>query len=183
MIRAFVAIPLPEAIRSALVLQQFLLPLPRKIEPENLHLTLLFLGEVPEPVLEAAHEGFAGIVMPPFRLEIAGLGLFGGDRPRAAWAGVTASAPLERLQAKVERAARVAGIAPERRRFRPHVTLGRFSPPPPEERIRLERAVAGGAASQAGAFDVTRFVLYRSFLGPKGARYEELAEYPLNGGQ
>ncbi len=181
MIRAFVALDLPAEVRSALAVQQFLLPLPRKVEPESFHLTLLFLGEVAEPVLEAAHEGFEAIVRPPFDLEVAGLGLFGGERPRAVWAGIRPSEPLDRLQAKIERAARVAGIEPERRRFSPHVTLGRFAPPPPEDRFRLERAVAEGASFRGGRFEVTRFVLYRSHLGPKGARYEELATYPLRG--
>lgn len=182
MIRAFVALDLPAEVRSALAVQQFLLPLQRKIEPESFHLTLLFLGEVPEPVLEAAHEEFETIVRPPFGLEVAGLGLFGRERPRAVWAGLRPSDPLARLQARIERAARVAGIEPERRRFVPHVTLGRFAPPPPEERFRLERAVAEGASFRGGAFEVTRFVLYRSHLGPKGTRYEELASYPLRGG-
>ncbi|SNX74607.1 2'-5' RNA ligase [Cereibacter ovatus] len=182
MIRAFVAIPLPEAVRSALAVQQFLLPLPRKVEPETFHLTLCFLGEVPDAVLEAAHEGFAAIVAPSFPLEIAGLGMFGGERPRVVWAGVRAGQPLERLQAKVERAARVAGAEPDSRKFTPHITLGRFAPPPPEDRMRLERAVAAGAGFHAGGFEVNQFVLYRSDPGGKGPRHQELARYPLGPG-
>lgn len=179
MIRAFVAIDLPEAIRSALAVEQFLLPLPRKTDPDTFHLTLVFLGEVSDPVLEAAHEGLADVSVPPFRLEVAGLGLFGGARPRVVWAGVEAGADLARLQSKIERAVRVAGATPDRRRFVPHVTLGRFAPPGPEETMRLERAVAERGGLRAGGFEVESFVLYRSHLGPKGARHEELARYPL----
>ncbi|MCE6952147.1 RNA 2',3'-cyclic phosphodiesterase [Cereibacter sphaeroides] len=179
MIRAFVAIDLPDEIRSALTLEQFLLPMPRKIEPENLHLTLAFLGEVSDEVLEAAHEGFAGITVPPFRIAIAGLGLFGGSRPRVVWAGVEAGDELARLQSKIDRAARVAGAEPDSRRFLPHVTLGRFAPPGPEERMRLERTVAERGAFRAGHFEVESYALYRSRLGAKGARYEELARYQL----
>ncbi|MGP3695937.1 RNA 2',3'-cyclic phosphodiesterase [Rhodobacter sp. NSM] len=179
MIRAFVAIAVPDHVRSALAVQQFLLPLPRKVEPETFHLTLLFLGELPEPVLEAAHEELLAIERPPFRIEVRGVGLFGGDRPRSVWAGVAPSEPLIRLQAKVVRAARMAGVEPERRRFSPHITLGRFPPPPPEERMRLERAVAQGGSFHGGTIEVTRFTLYRSRLGPKGPRYDDLADYPL----
>lgn len=179
MIRAFVAIPLPEAVRSQLAVQQFLLPLPRKVEPEEFHLTLAFLGEVRDEVLEAAHEGFLALRMPEFRLGIEGLGMFGGEKPRAVFAGVSASEELARLQAKVERAARVAGIEVERRKFLPHVTLGRFSPPGLEDRMRLERAVAEGGGFRGGEVEVRDFRLYRSHLGVKGNRYEELACYPL----
>lgn len=131
MIRAFLGLDLPGEIRSALAVQQFFLPLPRRVEPELMHLTLVFLGEVAEPALEAAHEAFAALKIAPFPLSLQGLGLFGGTRPKVAWAGVAPSDPLMRLQAKAEQAARGAGLAPEHRRFAPHVTLGRFPPPPP----------------------------------------------------
>ena len=179
MIRAFLALPLPEPVRSALRVQQFLLPLPRKEPPENFHLTLVFLGEQPEHILEAAHERFETVRMAPFDLSLKGLGLFGGSKPRAAWAGVAPSEPLMRLQAKLEQAARQAGIAVEARKFTPHVTLGRFPPPGQEEMMRLERAVAGGMDFRSPAFEVEEVILYESRLSPKGNRYDELARYPL----
>lgn len=179
MIRAFLGIALPEDVRSALVVQQFLLPLPRKVAPETLHLTLVFVGEVRMPVLETAHEGFQSLRARPFSLALSGLGLFGGDRPRAAWAGVAASQPLMALQAKAEHLARAAGCPVEHRRFVPHVTLGRFQPPPLAEAMRLERAVAEGAGFLAGPWEVTSLTLWQSHIGPKGSRYEVLAEYPL----
>ena len=67
----------------------------------------------------------------------------------------------------------------ETRRFRPHITLGRFPPPPPEEALRLERAVAAEGAFRAGALAVEEVVLYRSHPGRSAPRYEELAAYPL----
>lgn len=181
LIRAFLAIALPDAIRSVLTVQQFLLPLPHKADPGQFHLTLVFLGEVPGPVLEAAHEAFGALRLPRFSLQLAGLGLFGGARPHAAWAGVQPSEPLMRVQAKLERAARVAGIEVPSRRFVPHVTLGRFAPPLPEQAMRLERAVAAGASWQAGAMQVEDVRLYRSVLHPKGSRHDELARYPCDG--
>ncbi|MES2968899.1 MAG: RNA 2',3'-cyclic phosphodiesterase [Pseudomonadota bacterium] len=182
MIRAFLAIDLPDAVRSALAVQQFLLPLPRKVEPENLHLTLVFLGEVPEPVLTDAHDLFSAIRSDAFSLHLQGLGLFGGNRPRAAWAGVAPSAPLTRLQAKLDHAARSAGCKVDPRRFHPHVTLGSFAPPPPVDAMRLERAIAADIGFRTDPFPVSEVVLYRSTLNPKGARYDPLARYALREG-
>ncbi len=179
MIRAFLGLELPGPVRSALAVQQFLLPLPRRTDPATMHLTLVFLGEVPEPALEAAHEGFAALKAAPFELSLQGLGLFGGDRLKLAWAGVAPSEPLTRLQAKVEHIARQAGLAPEHRRFAPHVTLGRFPPPGFAEAAALERAIATTPFA-AGPWTVRDMVLWQSRLGAKGPRYDELARYPLS---
>jgi 2'-5' RNA ligase len=178
MIRAFLGIDLPPELRGALQVQQFLLPLPRKAEPENLHLTLIFLGECPEPALEAAHEGFQALRAAPFSLTLDGFGLFGKDKPRAAWAAVVPSPDLTHLQAKAETIARRAGCPVEARKFVPHITLGRFPPPARAEVMRLERAIAT-AVFRAGPWDVRELTLWQSHLSPKGARYEVLSRYPL----
>lgn len=177
--RAFLALPLPEAVLSALRVQQFLLPLPRAVDAEGLHLTLVFLGEVQDWTLEAAHERFLECRVAPFDLALQGLGLFGGAKPRAAWAGVAASEPLSRLQGKLEHAARLAGIQVEGRKYQPHVTLGRFAPPAPDEAARLEKAVALGGGFASAAWRVDSFCLYQSHLSAKGARYDELFRYDL----
>lgn len=180
MIRAFVAIELDEGLRSALAVQQFLLPLPVREPAESFHLTLAFLGGVPERRLEDAHERFGAIRAGAFPLALRGLGLFGGDRPRLAYAGVEHSDPLQRLQAKVSNAARRAGIEVEARKFVPHVTLGRFRPPGLEVAMRLERAVVEAAGFRAYPMQVLGFAMFQSFLGARGSRYEKLAEYSLD---
>lgn len=179
MIRAFLGIDLPDEVRSALAVQQFLLPLPRRVEPSVMHLTLVFLGDCPEPALEAAHEAFGSVREVRFPVTLLGLGLFGGDRPRAAWAGLAPSAPLMRVQARVEHMARRAGCPVAARKFVPHVTLGRFPPPRFADGARLERAVAMGAGFAAGPWEVTDLVLWQSHPGAKGARHDVLARYPL----
>jgi 2'-5' RNA ligase len=179
MIRAFIGIDLPQAVRGALQVQQFLMPLPRKVEPENLHLTLVFLGEVPDPVLEAAHEGFEALREPRFTLALQGLGLFGKAKPHAAWAGVAPSAPLAHLQAKVETIARRAGCPIDGRKFTPHVTLGRFPTPEPADIARLERAVTLGTGFRSDPWEVTELTLWRSHLTARGPQYEVLVRYPL----
>jgi 2'-5' RNA ligase len=180
MIRAFVALDLPDEVRGLLAVQQFMIPLPRKVEPSLMHLTVAFLGEVPPERLEAAHERFAEVRLPPFELRLRGLGLFGGERPRAFWAGVEPSEPLTRLHDRVVAAARQAGCPVEARRFVPHVTLGRFPPPGRIAAMRLEQAVVEGAGFRAGPWMVEAFCLKQSRLGPKGPHYDDLAQYRLS---
>jgi 2'-5' RNA ligase len=179
MIRAFLGIDLPQSVRGALQVQQFLMPLPRKVEPENLHLTLVFLGNCPEPVLEAAHEGFDALREQRFSLSLLGLGLFGKAKPHTAWAGVAPSPALKHLQAKVEGIARRAGCEVDSRKFTPHVTLGRFPTPEPAEVARLERAVALGSGFRSDPWEVTELTLWRSHLTARGPQYEVLVRYPL----
>lgn len=180
MLRVFFGLDLPAAQRSALAVQQFLLPLPRVTDPVDFHLTLAFLGEVPEPQVQAAHEAAEALGGAAFDLTIAGLGTFGGERPRVAWAGVMPSEPLMRLQSRLIQALRLSGLEPEARRFIPHVTLGRFPPPPPEQAMRLERAVAE-TPLRLDPFRVDSFALYRSHTGVKIGKYEILMRYPLKG--
>lgn len=179
MIRAFVAIALPPAVRAQLNLLQFLLPLPARVEPEDLHLTLAFLGEQPDDRLQAVHEGLESLAVAPFSLTLAGVGLFGGAKPRVVWAGVAPQPALGHLQAKVARVAGQAGIPVPARDFAPHVTLGRFAPPDPATALRLERAVAAEQGFRAGPFLVDGFGLYASARRARAPRYDLLAAYPL----
>ncbi|WP_128514045.1 RNA 2',3'-cyclic phosphodiesterase [Tabrizicola thermarum] len=179
MIRAFLGIDLPQAVRGALQVQQVLMALPRKVEAQNLHLTLVFLGECPEPVLDAAHEGFDALRERRFTLSLQGLGLFGKARPHTVWAGVAPSAPLTHLQAKVETIARRAGCPIDARKFVPHVTLGRLPAMDPADTARLEQAVARGAGFRSEPWEVSELTLWRSHLTARGPQYEVLVRYPL----
>jgi RNA 2',3'-cyclic 3'-phosphodiesterase len=179
MTRAFVALGLPDEARSALAVQQFLLPLPRKVPPENFHLTLCFLGNaVPDGALEAVHEGLQALRQPAVEIVLSGIGHFGGAKPRAVYAGVRPSEVLERLQTKVTTLARRAGCDVPHTRFVPHVTLGRFSHVPAADQPRLERAIVAGAGFRLDGFFVREVGLYASHPGDP-PWYEELATYPL----
>ena len=90
--------------------------------------------------------------------------------PRVLWADLALSAPLVELQQGCERAARAAGFAAERRDFAPHLTLGRWRDRAPRPEL---------PPCDAGQARVDRLTLFRSELGPRGARYTALHVFTL----
>ena len=175
--RLFVALSLPDDLRARLRGLAAGLPGASWVAPESLHLTLRFIGEVDRQDAEDIDAALAGIRCQRFPLTPAGLGQFGdGRRLRAVWIGVERSETLERLQAKVEQAVQRAGQPPEKRKFKPHVTLARFKSHPGG---RLEDYFAAHALFRAAPFEVTGFTLYSSYLSHEGAIYTPEAVYPL----
>ncbi len=166
---------------AALVAAQAGMPAGRLVEAANLHLTLAFLGERPETEVEDVHSALLAIRSPTFPLRFNGLDLFESWRGgRAVVAEIAADETLTRLRDKVAQAARSAGVALERGRWRPHVTLARMNAAPTAEELeRLRAFVARGARFQAGPFPVASFELTRSRLGRAGASYETMETYPL----
>jgi len=183
MIRAFVAIPLPDGVVRGLAATQAGLPAGRPVPAENFHLTVAFLGEHPTTVIEDVHLALQGIRGPAFSLSMSGVGLFGGARPRVLFAGIDPDPALSRLREKVLQAARGAGLRLDRERYSPHVTLARFNSGLKGEAAQEMRDFAARRMGfRAGPFTVEEFVLYRSTLGRNGPVYDELAVYPLGGG-
>jgi 2'-5' RNA ligase len=178
MIRAFAAIPMPDPVTDALETVQDDLRIGRAVLPEHMHLTLVFLGELREPDVEEVHDAFEDIRVPAFDLRLRGIGAFGASAPRSIHACVEDSPPLRHLQAKVEQAARNAGIAIERRRFVPHVTIARLKARR-EDVAEVADFVARRSLVQPPAFQVEAFSLIRSILGRDAPVYDELARYPL----
>lgn len=180
MIRAFIALPLPEAIRNQLTVTQFLLPLPRPVPPANMHLTLAFLGKVNEPDLAELDTALARLRAAPLSLALAGLGVFGGDKPRNVHARLAPAPALDHLQARIAQTVRSMGLPLEGKRFVPHVTLGRFAPGQVSAG-ELAKAMGEIGAVTSPPFTVDRFTLYRSLLRAEGPVYDALADYPLDG--
>lgn len=154
------------------------------VAPENLHLTLKFLGGVEParlPAIAAALAQVAGRGA-PFELALHGLGAFpSATRPRVFWAGVSAGAPaLDALAAQVEAALVGLGFPPEDRPFSAHVTLGRVREPRRDP--SLATALDGAASLALGAFVVEGLALMRSDLSPRGARYSPLGSWSLGSG-
>ena len=178
MIRAFAAIPMPESVTDALELVQDDLRIGNPVLPEHMHLTLVFLGELREPVLEEVHDAFEDVRVPPFELRLHGLGMFGQSAPRSIHAAVGDCPPLRHLQAKLEQAARNAGVEVASRRFVPHVTIARLKGRR-EDAAEVADFVARRSLVQPPPVQVEAFHLYRSILGRDGPVYGELADYPL----
>lgn len=177
MIRLFVAITLPEAIRLRLAGLCAGIPGARWVGEENLHLTLRFIGDVDNGVAEDVDAALTRIRAPAFDITLEGVGYFGkASQARILWAGIRKCGALSHLQAKVESAVTRSGLPPEERKFSPHVTLARLKG---AQAGRLERFVAENAGFRAGPIAVDRFVLYSSFLSRAGAIHTPEADYPL----
>ncbi len=184
-VRSFVAILLSEEVRAAIAGEiARLRPLgPRVswIAPPNLHLTLKFLGELPPDAFEQVKEGLAEAVagVTPFSLHFCGLGAFPGiARPRVLWVGVDEGGPAaQALQARVDAALARRGFSREERPYSPHLTIGRVRDP--RGLAELQQAMSQDARTDLGRLEVGGVSLMRSDLSPAGARYTEVAAFPL----
>lgn len=177
MIRLFAAIAIPDEIGEGLVRRQRGLPGARWRPTETLHITLRFFGGVSEAKAEDIDAELARVGGAPLTLALEGVGAFqDGDDIHAVWAGVTESEALRRLAARCESAARRAGLKPERRSWRPHVTLAYLRGAEPR---RVGAWIQGHNLLRSPAFEVASFGLYSSWLGEAGASYRLERVYRL----
>ncbi len=181
--RVFVALDVPETVRSALAELSARLkkvcPSARWVRLEGVHITLKFIGEVPPENLERIRQALGELpAFAPIKLCFAGLGFFpSARRPGVFWAGVEAEPQLAELAAAIEMKLDPLGIGPEKRAFHPHLTLARFESP---ERTRaLAAAVEALGTPEFGSETFKEFHLYQSVLKRSGAEYTRLVSYPL----
>ena len=174
--RAFVALELPEAFADETATLSRALAEAcdgRFAQPENLHLTLAFLGEVGEAEARSAMAALdaARLGAGPVRLAATGLGTFGRARDATLWLGIQKDPQLMDLAARVREELSARGLPYDEKGFLPHVTLAR--------RARLPRGGLGELAFPLP--DVaTRLTLFRSILSPDGARYKPLYTVELD---
>jgi RNA 2',3'-cyclic 3'-phosphodiesterase len=174
--RLFTGLEIPSDLALDLSMLRGGLSGARWIDSENYHMTLRFIGDIDGATARDISGALEQIKRRPFTVTLDGLGYFGGDRPRAIIAKAKPAAPLVELQAEQERLMRRVGIAPELRKFTPHVTLA-----------RLRDASAGAVAAYLAArgffssrrFEATRFVLFSSRASTGGGPYVVEAAYPL----
>lgn len=174
--RLFTGLELPETVAAAIALARGGVPGARWMDPGDYHVTLRFIGDVDAGVARDIAETLGEIRREQVPVAFDGLSWFGGDKPRALVAKVRLEQALLELQAEQERRMRRIGLAPETRRFTPHVTLARLRGVRP-------RAVADYLASRGGlavdGFVAERFVLYSSRDSVGGGPYVVEAAYPL----
>ena len=179
--RLFVALEIPSEVRknlaSLIESLRAVSPQARWVRPENLHVTLKFIGEVPEARLSVIRGALASVRSEqPVTLDFRELGLFPNEKhPRVFWAGIEASPNLKTLAAEIEKAAETLGIPPEQKPFSPHLTLARFEPPRLPDQLQV--AVQENAEREFGSLLTNQFHLIESKLKPSGAEYTTVESF------
>ena len=166
--RLFTALELPEIVRSQLSLVRGHLSGAKWVDMEDLHLTIRFYGDIGNLEADELVSALSRVDFAPFEIRATDLGVFGARDPRAIYAGIEPSEPLNALQRACERAARTARLPPEPRAFKPHVTLARLKNAKPEMVARFL-----GVRPPLGCwpFTVDQFVLLSSRPGVGGGPY------------
>jgi len=182
--RTFIAIEIPSEVKSALAaLQDDLRRAGADVSwtrPENIHLTLRFLGEVDERrIVEVEKVCVASAAeLQPFTLSLNDTGVFpNARRPRVLWAGLAgAIEEAVEIWRRLNDGLALIGFEREEKDFRPHLTIGRVKS---NRNTRELLALAGARRIPALSFVVTEIVLMKSELHPAGARYTPMAKAPL----
>ncbi|MCJ2067838.1 RNA 2',3'-cyclic phosphodiesterase [Methylobacterium sp. J-030] len=176
--RLFTGIAVPPTVAEALEAYQGGLPGARWIDPDDFHVTLRFIGDIDASTADDVVEALAEMrTRPPLTVTLPGLGLFGGDRPRALYASVRADPALTDLQAEQERLVRRAGLEPERRKFTPHVTLARLRRDATSEAVAMYLSQAPVFAPLT--FSVDRVTLFSARDSTGGGPYVAEAAFPF----
>ena len=177
-IRAFVAIEPGETIRVTLSdLQQRLKRTGADlswVRPDSIHLTLAFLGELPEDQVEPLKAALdAAVIEKTFDFNLAGIGTFGKlQHPSVLWAGITPCPQLERLHQQTTEALGTAGVKFDDKTFSPHLTLGRFKSS--RNLLALQEQLEKEQTGILGSATVHEIQLIQSRLRPEGAQYTVL---------
>jgi RNA 2',3'-cyclic 3'-phosphodiesterase len=177
--RLFTALEIPPEMRMRLSLLRSPLDGAKWIDPDNMHITLRFAGDIDERTADEFADLLGDIRARPFPLTIREVGSFGGRDPHALWAGVDGGGEaLAALHRAHERAARAVGLEADTRIFKPHVTLARL------RRARqhaIARFLAEHGSLRLEPFTVTRFVLLSARSHSGGPPYVVEAAYPFEG--
>jgi len=186
-VRCFIAIEMNEAVQElAIAAQQRLREYGagiRWVRPEQIHITLKFLGEVPDQKVVRVAGAMAAVAeaTPPFRIEVGGIGCFPPRGwVRVVWIGLRdPSGELGRCFDRCEAQMSRLGFAREGRGFSPHITIGRVRKGSNLAALRsaIETIDLPGTCS----FEVDELVLFQSVLGPKGPTYTALSRAKMGG--
>ena len=146
------------------------------VEPQNIHITLRFLGNITTSMIEKIHEKMKEVQFTPFEAKIQGVGAFPHLRyPRVLWAGITQGADqLQSVFSQLEPRLRSLGFAPDSKGFSPHLTIARVKSG--RNKAELGKCVTENADNDFGIVKASCLRLKRSDLTPKGPIYSTLRE-------
>jgi 2'-5' RNA ligase len=186
-VRSFIAIELPESIQSALSDIQGDFKKSdvdvRWVRPENIHLTLKFLGTIDATMTRSITEVLKTVSgnFGTFTMTLSGVGVFPHNRsPRVVWVGTKESDTLRGLQRDIEAGLESLGFEREKRTYTAHITLGRVKSS--RGKAALMEKAETYREREFGSFDVGMISLMKSDLGPAGAKYTRVAEVRLGKG-
>ena len=174
--RIFTGVEIPSGIGQALSMLRGGLPGARWITPENYHLTLRFIGDVDDNIAQEVALMLGRVRREAFDLHMEGLTSFGGRRPRAVVATVAPAPALLEVQAEHERLMQRIGLAPEGRKYMPHVTLARLRD---ASSLDVADYLSARGYFRTALFHVANFVLFSSRNSTGGGPYVVEASYPL----
>jgi 2'-5' RNA ligase len=180
--RTFIAIELNQTIKDTLsrLIQQLDSGGKniRWVKPQGMHLTLKFLGEVPEdkiPEIQSVLDRVAKDYS-RFQLSLKGTGTFppAAHIPRVIWIGIEKNESIQQIQASVENELKKMGFPLENRKYYPHLTIGRVKAPHHLEKVM--QTLDRNKQVEFGIMDVSKLTLFKSTLKPTGAEYTILSE-------
>jgi 2'-5' RNA ligase len=175
--RLFIAVDLPEKIKENLKSMAFGIPGAKWVSPEQLHLTVRFIGEVDGALFSDIKNILDEINSAAFSLQLKGVGYFPPrGAPRVLWIGLEKSEPLQLLKKKIDTKLLRVGVEPEGRKFSPHITIARLKKSPVH---KIANFLSGNGLFSQEPFQVEDFKLYSSILSPKGAYHKVERIYPL----
>jgi len=147
------------------------------VEPQNIHITLRFLGNITPVMVDRIYEGMCKVQFVPFTVKIHGLGAFPNQRnPRVVWAGIReGSVQLRGIFEQLEPFLRSLGFAPDTKGFSPHLTIARVRSG--RNKAQLAKCLMENANFEFGVVKANCLKLKKSDLTPKGPIYTTLREY------
>ncbi|MFX1506249.1 MAG: RNA 2',3'-cyclic phosphodiesterase [Promethearchaeota archaeon] len=153
----------------------------RPVKPNQVHLTLKFLGEVPDTQIGRIKQAIQTIDFPSFDITLEGMGCFPNlNYIRVVWIGIKeGSENLKQLAGLVEEKLNPIGFPKEKRRFSPHLTLSRIKKLRNSDKKQLTTIIQNSKTLPIGDQMIDELILKKSTLTPKGAIYENLLVVPL----
>lgn len=177
MTRTFIAIPVPDKITPFLHAMGGSLPGAKAVPPEQIHITIRFIGEIEWLQFQDIAESLNQIEHEKFQITIKGVGHFPPrGKPRVLWAGINEKHNLIHLRNRIDRQLKSCGIPPEGRKFSPHITFARLKTTSLQ---RVTEFLSGNTFLEFDRFTVSEFHLYSSRLNNKGAIHTLEESYPL----